>query len=751
MSTHNSIYIEHITYNNGKVDFEYAPDREDQEGGRRLSMVKVFKKVNGTYTEFKRFNFSQTYFTASSGQTSQTPWASLTKRLRLDAVYEQGFDNGATLNKPPYTFEYETVEEGFPVYGSTAQDFMGYYNGQIFNEDLLLLKLGTGENGAEISKEFGAKREVDSTAIKAGSLKRITYPTGGSTLFKTEANQYTDTYTVTDTVFYSSPTQTLTSRNPAVTQQPFTVTPPADADLQTLSATLEINSLNDPSLGSVLSNTIELYDETIQHLAPMFIGSSFGSSGIVDAAYAIPSPSHGPPYSYSFKAKALLVPGHSYRLYFNSGVPDPEGRNFFYATLSWRVKTGTTTHTETAVRYLGGLRIKSITNNDGQGNVTKKIFNYKSWYFNSSLFTTDLYVLAEFYKSRIQQYYLPPGSGTAGLYMYYNYGENITFPLGSSSNMLGAYDEVEELMVDRNGVALGSTVTRFKQAQDEVPSMAPAYRSDEEWKRGQVESVATYNAAGDLLKLVQNTYDYTLIDEVKSYYSSMLRQGPDPYSGGGGVVYYQECNMIVDKVSTFQIVGVGQRVFKSNLVSTVTTDHVKHGDSYIPKIVTENFVYDNLKHLQLTRSTRSESDGKTMTNNLKYPLDYVVSTCDKSICSETFDGQLENFMTVQRSCEQTNFDQYLDYRLQATTIQSALWVIQEAAIDACPLNYVPCQQSAYQDYVEALAASQYDELSAQANTYYDAYLALRRCFSSKRGEYRRAAVQPVHNGLFELC
>jgi hypothetical protein len=173
--------------------------------------------------------------------------------------------------------------------------------------------------------------------------------------------------------------------------------------------------------------------------------------------------------------------------------------------------------------YTGGLRTKSITNDDGLGHTTKKKYGYTKWYYNSNLFNGNIVQMADWFKARTKRWFnINPQLPLSGDFRWYNaYGENITFQLGSSSNTVVAYEEVEEYAVDALDKPLGKTVSTFNKAADNIPSMAPYFRSDEEWKRSQLTNQKVYktNAGGQfvLLKDVYNQYDYTMMEAVKSF------------------------------------------------------------------------------------------------------------------------------------------------------------------------------------------------------------------------------------------
>lgn len=100
-------------------------------------------------------------------------------RLRLKSVAEQD-RNGTSL--PPHTFTYDG--QTLPAPTSYAQDHWGFFNAK---GNSSLLPAFTLSNGTVVS---GADREPDATKARAGSLTKITYPTGGYSEFIYEGNDY---------------------------------------------------------------------------------------------------------------------------------------------------------------------------------------------------------------------------------------------------------------------------------------------------------------------------------------------------------------------------------------------------------------------------------------------------------------------------------------------------------------------------------------------------------------------------------
>ena len=244
MQTLTSIVTPEVT-----INFNLA-DREDINSYttakvKRLTSIDILSTV--TQKKIKSFQFGQTYFLSS-------PTANYSgKRLKLDSVKEIGYTNGISqdTSMPPYLFEYDTSVQ-LPVKTSFATDFWGYFNGETLNTNLLPdLTYFNYTNAFEYQDFYpfnddrnpfqytyiGANRFTDNTKAGAYLLKKIVYPTRGSTEFSYEPNSFTNEFIpdqsqiknfdgATNTVFKSNhlvdQNQTLADINPQ-TVYPFSV------------------------------------------------------------------------------------------------------------------------------------------------------------------------------------------------------------------------------------------------------------------------------------------------------------------------------------------------------------------------------------------------------------------------------------------------------------------------------------------------------------------------------------------------
>ncbi|MDN5205238.1 RHS repeat protein [Fulvivirgaceae bacterium BMA10] len=180
--------LKKITFTNGSVEFIPGSYRCDITSDKFLDEIQI-KDANGAVR--KKFNLSYHYMSGSSlldpASLSCDPsdanyWASQTpldRRLMLTGVVET--DISEAFKKGDYKFEYYL---GLPDRLSPSQDYWGYYNG--ISTNTLIPQLHKSFTGTTVS---GANRRPSETHAEMGTMKKITYPTGGFTEFEYELHR----------------------------------------------------------------------------------------------------------------------------------------------------------------------------------------------------------------------------------------------------------------------------------------------------------------------------------------------------------------------------------------------------------------------------------------------------------------------------------------------------------------------------------------------------------------------------------
>ena len=183
-------------------DYQNGDSQLQQNPARALDRVSI---TAGSFC--KQFNFSYSYYQAFATTlssflvTTNTPGINSDKtRLRLDKIVEQSCDGSQAVN--PWLFQYNG--DYLPRRLSLAQDHWGFYNGAEENNRLNTLiptytikpafSYTAGTNPGPGTQVEGANRDPAMPYMAAGMLTQVTYPTGGSAVFKFEPNDVWTTY-----------------------------------------------------------------------------------------------------------------------------------------------------------------------------------------------------------------------------------------------------------------------------------------------------------------------------------------------------------------------------------------------------------------------------------------------------------------------------------------------------------------------------------------------------------------------------
>ncbi len=173
-------YINEIVFYDGsKAVFGYDNQRPEVQDGKRLKNIKIYNPSNKL---IKYFKLASTLYTTNSSQgvpTTITLTDATKFRSFLDRVEEV---NVADTNQVlPYLFQYNTPGD-LPKRLSFAQDHWGYYNGAdngYFVPALPEHSYNDFFDGDDGNPVRNGNREPSATHMLAGTLKKITYPTGG--------------------------------------------------------------------------------------------------------------------------------------------------------------------------------------------------------------------------------------------------------------------------------------------------------------------------------------------------------------------------------------------------------------------------------------------------------------------------------------------------------------------------------------------------------------------------------------------
>lgn len=572
----NNLVLSKIKTSLGEINFYSSLSDED------------LPKIDSISFNNQVFLFNYSYF------EDGTPRERDNTRLKLNEIKEVNTLNNTSKN---HTFEYSHLP--LPSKSSTALDFWGYYNGK--NNMSLTPKYKVG---GQVLGE--ADRNVDTNYTQAAILKKITYPTKGSSEFTYENNTYSDLTNVED-IKEAGPEFIITSTGVTGWQHCNTSTisfaPGYTYFNARLSCELEITNMNnylpEENFGTVtVYNTngeiefvkdIEYGHEWIENI---FEGISFDSSDqfVVEVC-----------------GEGLIT------------IPK--------ATLTFEKYNSQLLNTPID-RDGGGLRIKKIKSfNQNNGNpITVKEFDYnRSGYLTTTLlpgysqtFVSLWYenvnsIIYERRDVKLHLFSTPPGG------------------LGSAANSV-AYEKVSEIIHNGNQIN-GKTITHYMKKQD--PTSAGALgipKRNYSYVRSLVKKEEIFGAENlnDTLKIVENFYiqdvnrgstiegfkcNRKVIDERHSNYNPNLP--PFPYNHTDW--FYT--NYIIEN-------------YPYLLEKVINTERRDNG---ILK-TEENYFYESNRHMGVTKKILF--DGKDYyTTKFYYPADF--STCSEN-CETQYNENKRN-------------------------------------------------------------------------------------------------------------
>lgn len=434
---------------------------------------------------------------------------SLGGRLTLLSVQQYGQSESDTLK--PYSFLYSPLQ--LPGRFSSTKDHWGYTNGNATDGLIPREYLLIGANNGPYSpyREFtGVNRDTDPNLVLAGSLTRLTYPTGGYTDFFMEANKAVDPWLNSAiTVQIPNPyteIQNIVSYNSSgngVVNQTFTYTGANNANVQ---FTLSSYAVVTESTNCYIK--IEMFNAANNEMyATQNLNVKSSSSSQLSTNFTMSNLMNG----QQFYVKAYLIG------YLGSG-----GTYYGTASLTMRQQNPPNSTIPYTLGnnqlYVGGLRAKKIVDYSNQGLVTgSKEYEYvlsDGTTSSGSLGYRPVYSYQVKYDTRL----LANGNDGGSNYYFDPYADYVVRSSSSVNEtplVSGApvtYSRVIEKITGNNGGYLGKTVRTFSSFADSRPYISEEFPTVPmimtPWIYGLLKSEQIYDSTNTLLKTTENRYTY---------------------------------------------------------------------------------------------------------------------------------------------------------------------------------------------------------------------------------------------------
>lgn len=475
-----------ISFDGGKVLFNYS-DRLDIESAasdkkaQKLESIVIFNNntINNNTTLIKNYKFKNSYL----GTTSSP----LECRLILDTL--QSTDN----NTQTYSHVFSYNRNPLPNKQSISCDYWGYYNGASLPYNTgFYFKLSPSYYSTEFNRFIpGLNKASFQDYVKCGILTNIKYPTGGSTNFDYEMNTFQNSNSAIKEIKeenYGSLSLNL-HYNKNLTSSDFIIDGNINNGVQlSISFSPYMSNNNDAS------NTHDPANEYSQ-TAYFYIENKNLTNNTYNLVYS---------EALSFWRYADLIVKHDLTL--QPGTYRMRLDNIKYPNYGcFSINLSGTSFVD--IKSGGGLRIKTITDSDGQNIATQREFNYVQFGQSSGILmsgtTYHTTFSCDIYNRDLYQGYANYINGSSYPYT--------AFENSAMGNPVG-YTYVEEKSVSqKDGVQTnnGKTTYLFQNAKDEENNqnlLIRDYPTTPHLDNGNTKEICYYDANNNLKEMKEFSY-----------------------------------------------------------------------------------------------------------------------------------------------------------------------------------------------------------------------------------------------------
>gem|GEM_PF-4930159 len=582
--------LSRIDFPTGYVEFIEGGARLDVSGnyGNTLGAVEVHY-LNGDL--LKKVEFGYDYL----GNTSDN-----SARLILRSVTDQSLK---------YTFDYYNENDNYPSFDINinsyySQDAWGYFNGMSNTSLIPATTVNLNNPDIDIFTMGAANRNPRPDKALYGMLKRITYPTGGTTEFQYEANDYynqeeMDECTVPRNNIVEVGFSSANDGNTSLQQLP----PTANLVIEFDQCVLIDYSLSATDLtgGGEASAQVEIR-----------MGNSFNWAKQAWSGADPAAGQNGQPSNQSESGRLSVVLKAGTYILSVGGEDNPVTETYAAVSVSYNTLAdidggGTTAglNVETS-----GLRVSLQRDCTGGNECITTKYSYRaegsqnsSGYIQYHPQYNFIFSVEEFIAAA------PNGPELITTCDYYVISSASQIPLSATQGSPVGYRTVVTEKIDGAGNSIGKEVQRFSSAYEYPDGVYLAFPfpppANFDYKRGNLLDKEVYSKEGALLNHDVNTYSYAkslLIASGIKVGVKKKKKGrayADLYEAVG-LNYYNDWQYLTKSSSTTYPLA-------SNEALTTET----------------NYFYDSPGHDKLTRKTVLTSDGRQNTTYYKYPADYA--------------------------------------------------------------------------------------------------------------------------------
>ncbi len=625
--------LQSIDFSNGRLLFMSDANRSDLGGASKLDSIILFSKnASGTLTYLKQNNLYYSYFNGSypSGADSMR-----FNRLRLDSVKE----SSGSVSLAPYSFIYNNPNPGAISSKQTySVDHWGYFIGTGNTSLIPSVAIQYSPIGApsSIFTYSGVSRESDPVAALTFSLQQIKYPTGGSSVFSYQINDYDHNNSV------NGPT-----------------------DMQNVT-TVTVDSVINVTHHGTTSGTIDL-----TYIYPQIPANINQTNLTINVAFRYQNNYTVPNFPYENSSNKLTIDctGAGVNLHqdvngatcqsgspvCSVGIPvkiSPPGVFNWSAYIDPSVDT-VLTYSETHIEFqyqvtqqvfnqqylnnfisnASGLRIQTITNYSSAGKaVSEKTYSYSYLQDKTGSGTPQNYSYGRLMSfpsyARYNYVHLSGGGTCDGISLFSSSNTSLSSVI--QGNIVG-YDQVIEASVDpATGIDIGKTIYKYYNISDTSVTYGgaglPGCLKIGNSLNGMLLSKIDYANVGGNYQRVSETDNYYHTANRNIYWSPKYvyvtpNDGFDSHSCPNGTTVSEEAD------ACFYPSLKSEKILFD---STYNYVYDQNNPLNYMLTISRNY-YDNPVHYQVTRNNSLDSKGNSITTRLKYAQDYSLGSSGNSI------------------------------------------------------------------------------------------------------------------------
>jgi YD repeat-containing protein len=543
-------YLTEIDFKGGKVMLGSSPSRWDLKGARKLDSLVQYDSLG---VKTKKYSFKYSYFGAGR------PDSLTNERLRLDSVLE---NDDTHLS---YRMSYDTTNVQSKAGGV---DHWGYSNNTGYGIPQGIYPVETPLTGGGTTITYqqygGGNYEAQWPYTQSMILTKLSYPTGGYSKFTYEPNEFGNVPDYWQYEIGNGP-------------------PPATALIYPITSVDNGSVAIDPNVSGPFTLSCSFYCPDPSSLNDFYIDFSVGGTTVLRKDLTQFSQFNG---IYTLSASAISFGSTAVTCtVFSSRNNHVLSTADMFQNFGLRLTTmGNLANSLVRMNLTrmtgGGLRIKTIVNNDGLGETTYKQYNYN--YANGSSSGTIMSVPAYLdYPTFVASVF----TSKSNIYSYFSSNSVIGLSTSAGGSYIG-YSHVTEYTGD-SARSNGSTEYTYTNTPDLLPytygSDLPTVRQSE---NGLLVQKVEYDANHTKVSELDNSY--SSFDFVNWKSTTGVKTVPIPQGGQNVPIQSPPMYAWLDYQMDYKLLSSTQLVFDSKLKQKAvqaTTSYQYGGNIHPRKVI----------------------------------------------------------------------------------------------------------------------------------------------------------------------